>query len=525
MTQQHTATENNQSETSNLKAPDHQGEAPGGGAAKRRQGFKAIWLVPLLVAITLTGWVFASPIGASPDDDYHLASIWCANESRSELCAPYPDKPTFRLVLPGITMAPCYVADPEVSAACQNWSGEATPSVGADHGNWIGAYPPVYYAFMNVFATTDVQAAALVMRLFNVALFLVITVALAVLLPRRLSTPLVAGWTITMVPLSAFLIASNNPGSWALIGVGSSWLAALGWFTTKGWRSWSLAGLAALSVLIAAGARTDAAVYSIMGMGIAAVLAFEKSKQYLKKLTLPVALACFAAPFYFTSGYVAVAEGGLNGGIEDSESRNQLAVLAFNLVSIPRLWTGIFGSWGNGWRMETWPGFSTVEFAGLAVFLGLASLGLRKMFKAKALMTIALVGTLYVLPVYILTVGLSVVSENVQPRYLLPLVVILAGLLLITKGNQPLKVGAWHVIPAVILLSVAHTIALYGNLRRYVTGFDVEQLQLGAGAEWWWSFMPLGPDALWIITSASFAIAVSILGRQWLRDSRTTVVA
>src|SRR5690606_42124473 len=50
--------------------------------------------------------------------------------------------------------------------------------------------------------------------------------------------------------------------------------------------------------------------------------------------------------FFTTSGYADVAEGGLTGGIEDSASRNQMAELAFNLVSIPQLWTGVFGSWG-----------------------------------------------------------------------------------------------------------------------------------------------------------------------------------
>src|SRR5690606_11799443 len=109
----------------------------------------------------------------------------------------------------------------DASGACQQWTDNPRPAVGADHGNWIGAYPPVYYAFMNLFASTDVQASAILMRFVNVALFLALTTALAWMLPRHLRVPLIAGWTITMVPLSGFLIASNNPGAWGLIGVGS----------------------------------------------------------------------------------------------------------------------------------------------------------------------------------------------------------------------------------------------------------------------------------------------------------------
>lgn len=499
--------------------------ARGGRIAASRSRFRAVWLAPAFAALALSAWALASPIGASPDDDFHIASIWCANDARTELCAPVPARDDLRLVLPDVTGLSCFVSDVTVSGACKEWSKDPTPSVEADRGNWAGAYPPVYYAVMNAFASTDVQTSALAMRLVNVALFLAFTTALAFLLPRNLRVPLIAGWTISMVPLAGYLIASNNPGSWAVIGVGSGWLAALGWFRSTGRRSWALGALTAAAVLIAAGARTDAAVFSILGLGVAAFLAFERTRAYALKLILPAALAALAAVLFLTSGYAAVAESGLTGGIPDSESRNQAAVLAFNLVSIPQLWTGSFGSWGLGWRMEVWPGFAMVEFATMAVFIGLASLGIRAMYARKAVMTMALVATLYLLPVYILTVGLSVVSENVQPRYLMPLVVILAGLLLLTRTDSPLRPGPWHVVPAMVLLSIANTIALYTTLRRYVTGFDVEGLSLDAGAEWWWTGLPIGPTALWLIGSAAFCVTVVILGREWLRESRQPSVS
>lgn len=483
--------------------------------------FRWVYLAPVFAMLALGSWAVASPVGASPDDDYHLASIWCANEARADLCTPDPvNGDGWRMVLPGIMTAPCFVADETASAGCQEWSSDPTPVVAADHGNWIGAYPPVYYAAMNVFASTDIQTSALVMRFVNVVLFLALTTALAWLLPAGLKVPLIAGWTITAVPLGMYLIASNNPGAWAVIGVGGSWLAALGWFRSTGRRSWALGALTVVSVLIAAGARTDAAVYSILGLGIASFLAFERSRAFALKLLIPAALVVLAAVFFFTSGYSDVAEGGLTGGIPDSATRDRGAVLAFNLVSIPQLWTGIFGSWGLGWRMEIWPGFAMVEFAALVVFIGLVSLGIRAMPGRKAVMTVALVGTLYVLPLYVLTVGLSVVGENVQPRYILPLVVVLGGLLLLQRPPGVLRPGPWHVIPAMVLLIGANSIALYTNLRRYITGFDVEQLSLSAGAEWWWDGFPVGPTALWLFGSVAFAATVVVLGIAWLREGR-----
>jgi hypothetical protein len=266
-------------------------------------------------------------------------------------------------------------------------------------------------------------------------------------------------------------------------------------------------------------------VFSILGLGVASFLSFERTRAFALKLLLPVVLAIVAAIFFFTSGYANVATGGLTGGIPDSVARDPMSVLAFNLISIPELWTGVFGSWGLGWRLEAWPGFALVEFATLAVFIGLASLGIRWMRWRRAVMVLALVGTLYLLPVYILTVGLSVVSENVQPRYILPLVVMLGGLLLLQERSAPLRPGRWHVIPAIVLLAVANSIAMYSNIRRYVTGFDIQHLSLDAGAEWWWSGFPIGPTALWLIGSLAFAAAVTILGLRWLRDGRRSVVA
>lgn len=42
--------------------------------------------IGLLAIAGLGAWAFASPAGSSPDDDYHLASIWCAQGERDSIC-------------------------------------------------------------------------------------------------------------------------------------------------------------------------------------------------------------------------------------------------------------------------------------------------------------------------------------------------------------------------------------------------------------------------------------------------------
>ena len=46
------------------------------------------WLIYLLAFwVVLVGWAMASPMGSAPDDDYHLASIWCAEGVAADACS------------------------------------------------------------------------------------------------------------------------------------------------------------------------------------------------------------------------------------------------------------------------------------------------------------------------------------------------------------------------------------------------------------------------------------------------------
>ena len=56
--------------------------------ATLRSRFRLIALAPALVLVAVGAWAFASPAGSAPDDEFHLASIWCANDARTDLCKP-----------------------------------------------------------------------------------------------------------------------------------------------------------------------------------------------------------------------------------------------------------------------------------------------------------------------------------------------------------------------------------------------------------------------------------------------------
>lgn len=482
--------------------------------------FRLIYVAPLLALIALSAWAFASPMGAAPDDDYHLVSIWCSTGDDT-FCQPGSTDAT-RLVPQAVLKSPCYAFYSEESAACQDRLDFASDQlVETKRGNFVGAYPPLYYSVMSVFVSEDEHLSVMTMRLFNVALFVAITSALYVLLPRVRRPALVWGWLVTTLPLGVFLLASNNPSGWAVAGVGSSWLALLSFYDSRTLlRRIASAALVVISVLMAAGSRGDSALYVVGALGVAAILAFKNTKQFWLLTLLPLAMTVVAAAFFMSARQTASGVNGF-GGQEAGPAAEQAAtvadslggfgLLAYNLLNVPSLWIGSFGGWALGWLDTPIP--ASVTFLALAAFVGVGFVGLAVLNWRKVIAVAGVGFVLWVLPTYVLTQGGDKVGEQVQPRYILPLVVLMGGLLVIQAGKKRFALGRVQTIGVVIALSAAYLVALHMNMRRYVTGNDVPGWNLNAGAEWFWSGAP-APMIVWAVGSVAFAALVAILARE-----------
>lgn len=487
-----------------------------------RGRLRVIWLAPLLAMIALGAWAFASPVGAAPDDDYHLVSIWCANGG-SEHCAE-GDAASTRTVTTALEKLHCYAYDEEKSAACQH---EVLEQLSDDvsvtkRGNFAGEYPPLFYATMGVFAGDDIVASAVVMRLVNVLLFLGLVTALFILLPTVRRGNLAWGWLITLMPLGIFLIASNNPSSWAIMGVGSGWLALLGYFESEGRRKIALGVIFAVSVVIAAGARADAAFFTAGAIITVLVLKFGWERRFLLSAILPAAGFLVALLFFLSASQAGIGSQGFTTAPSDERPDAEVALgsfglLAFNALNLPYLWTGVFGAWGLGWLDTQLP--TIVLWGSAAAFIGVGFVGLSAMSWRKA---IALGGTalvLIVLPLYVLYQSNAAVGTYLQARYILPLIVIFALVLVYSPTGRAFRLSRlqrWAVIAG---LSVANFVALQVNIRRYVTGVDAPGLSLDADAEWWWADVPFSPNAVWLVGAAAFACLTVILVNEVSRSS------
>ncbi|MEX1078644.1 MAG: DUF2142 domain-containing protein [Homoserinimonas sp.] len=499
---------------------------------------KAIYFAPALAVIALIAWALASPIGAAPDDDFHLVSTWCATDSA--YCKPGESSAT-RVVPEALVHPHCYAQDALQSAACQdNISWTEAPSVETKRGNFVGAYPPVYYAVMNVFAGEDLLSSALLMRLVNVLLFVGLTTALFVLLPAVRRPTLIWTWLVTTLPMGVFILSSNNPSSWAVMGLGTGWLALLGYLETSGRPKWLLGAVFAVATLMAAGSRGDAAMYAILGIAAVFVLTVPWSKaertaaawkRYGLDAILPAVMTIVCAVLFLSSRQTQSGIGGFGGdtsvsgaavGVGNAEAAlSGFSLLAYNLLNIPFLWAGNFGEWGLGWLDTPMP--SIVPFAAVAALVAIGFSGLGRLWGRKLVVTIGVGLVLWLLPVYVLQQGGDTLGEAVQPRYILPLLVLFVGLVLLGRAGQMLRFSRPQLALVSGALILVNFIALHFNMRRYLTGIGVQGGNLDAGYEWWWD-LAISPASVWIIGSIAYAALVIVLTYQvgWLGRGPST---
>uniref|UniRef100_UPI00286A9F74 DUF2142 domain-containing protein n=1 Tax=Salinibacterium sp. TaxID=1915057 RepID=UPI00286A9F74 len=392
------------------------------------RGISLIYLAPVLALIALSAWAFASPVGASPDDDYHLVSTWCA-DGGGVLCEPGAEGNT-RVVASSFRDMLCFAGLPNQSAECQDWGNGSFETA---RGNFAGEYPPIFYSAMGVFAGADIQSSALVMRLANAALFVALATALTCLLPAARRNTLLWGWLVTLVPLGMFLIPSNNPSGWAITGVGTAFLALLGWFESVGHPRWALGALYLVGVVIAAGARGDAAVFVIGATATVLILTANRTRHWAFSALIPAVGVILALALLLQSGQVGAGLGGLAGaGVSGAEVAatapgpglvppdgslqaplSGFSLIAYNLLMLPFLWTGVWGTWELGWFDTDFP--AIVPGAAIAAFVVVAFAGAGRLDWRKAIAVSGVLIVLVAMPLYVLSVSGAQVGQAFQP--------------------------------------------------------------------------------------------------------------
>jgi hypothetical protein len=434
---------------------------------------RSVWVwLPLAFLLTCAGWALTSPVGSSPDDDYHLSSIWCAGGVRPGVCEEVPGDPAARAVPAAVVQAAdCYRFDASIPASCAAALPAASVLVPTDRVNeTAGLYPGGFYRVMGLLVGPDIESSVLWMRTLNAALAALLLAGILRLLPAGISSAAVLAIAVTFIPLGLSLVASTNPSSWTIVGIGAYWAFSLALLRRRSWRDRRgllVSGGVVLAALMAIASRVDASAYLVLTTLIVVTLAgWRRSIHAPWRLALLGLLCALAAVSYLGRG--TVVAGGTGMGSTDAGG----GLLLTNLAYLPALFQGIVGGWNIGWNDTVMPPF--VPVVGTLVVGALLYRGLRAPTRRTLVVAAMAAAALVAVPIAFLQANGLGVGEVVQPRYLLPLLTILVGV--VSLGARPGVPMLLPRVPTVLIavgLCVSAALAFWANAHRYFAGTTV----------------------------------------------------
>lgn len=493
-----------------------------------------IWvlLTFVLMWLSLAGWAFVSPVGASPDEDFHQTMIYCAASNNDPShCSPE-----------GVRKGSCFSMNPSVSASCSKDAELKMPV--ATRTDWSTVLP-LYHKSFSWVVGEDLGTTTIRVRLLNVTLAVLaafISIGLSIPSLRR---PVAISWLVTSVPVGNYFIASINSSSWAIISIASIWgpllsiLMATG--TSQSAKSAqsgnTLQRLAfvVFCMIIGLGSRNETFIWILLVFATVIIYwacnssLFKANIKYLvvSVLSIGVGFYCFAD---------LLTQPLLKAG---SQSHMSIYRALYNYLAYPEWRTlqltlnSLLGSFAlsgvPGGELGTHD-VPTPAIASFFITIGLAGsalLGLQYLNRAK-LISLAFVSiSLF----FISTFLWSLASWDIyQPRYFLPIIYVILGFFLLpTVGQMTFNRVQWGVIFASAVL--ANCIMMLSTQLRFLFGsvYQVTRYPLNLEAPdinptrlvnielpgWWLASDWASPLVLWLSASLAYALAVSLIWR-WL---------
>ncbi|MDP1876256.1 MAG: DUF2142 domain-containing protein [Actinomycetota bacterium] len=466
--------------------------------------------VPTVAFLVLGwSWAFASPVGSSADEAYHLTSIWCA-WGDSDTCTHTPTTSVVK-VPDRIANASCMAQLGNESAACvYSLTEEQAQSVTVNVGN----YPPVFYAVMRAFVGPDISKSVLLMRFLNVAIAAAL-LALALWVANPIARRALAlAWMVCLVPTGVFFIASVNPSAWAITGGALFWVFLYTLLTQESFRSRRsllAAGGALACAFIALSARGDSAIVLLASAVAVVLMAWPHLRGRVNLLWLSLlAIPLIAVAALFNVGRYASLNLVFPPGNPDMDQPNSVVKM---LVELPTFLSGILGGQVSYWAQRTsgndsqipgfsWSGYSygvgsldvhNPELSSLLVLAcvgGVLLLGFRSHSWRKVIALALLSATLVVELVFMRGLVAFQPVQSLQPRYYFALVVVIVSIAAMTFPRRPGAVNKGQAALLVVTLTVADTVALMATVARYTYGQAHSWTGIADPPSWWWASGP-----------------------------------
>lgn len=503
----------------------------------------AVLVLVAAVIVASLAWVVASPVGASPDEDFHVGAMWCPPPIEDSGCQ-IGTKDGRKAVIVPQTLAKenvtCYAYDHDNSARCTFAASDdlTAPTLRWDDGN----YPWGYYQFAHLFVQHSTNRAVLTLRVFNTLLAITLLGSTIALADSGLRRAIAVALTTAWLPMGFYFIAGMNPSSWAMTGTFAFAAGLLAATRSVGARRVGLIACAVAGAVLACTSRGDSAFFLFV-VSVALACAVRPCARLVPEAI--VACAASLVGIWVMSGTNASAN--LATTEASAASPGRRAIFMQNLEAIPSYLAGFVGyRIGPGWNDVSYAG--TVSYGALIVVCAVICWALVSLTWRKAVSSFVILGAIVGVPVVIGVQGRFSNVEFYQPRYMLPLFAVFMLMLLAPSPARAdatgLRVGseafrlptsiAGRVGAGIVaaLWALTNARALYLVIERYAFGrtshaqpLDLATRNLSAGNEWWWPGAPLGPMAVWMIGAAAGALAivltVSLLSRSSTREDES----
>src|SRR5829696_2920439 len=283
-------------EDSGASAPD--GAEPRSPRWDRRR-IGVLVATAVLTVVVGAAWAVASPVGSSPDDDFHLASIWCSDLAPDDSCVKGPRTPGFydrNVEVPApiarVTLD-CFIMRPAISAGCAAPAADR-PGLWPSRANF-DYYPGGYYDLMAPLVTDRPAASVIAMRMTSWVLCCGLIGASLAVAERRTRRAFLLALVVSAVPLGLFVFASTNPSGLAVAGTFASTCALATFLTSTSRRRTVVSGvIAVLGAGAALISRSDAGIW--LGVAaVATVLVTGMWRRWRPRLLLPAAVVVVGA--------------------------------------------------------------------------------------------------------------------------------------------------------------------------------------------------------------------------------------
>ena len=445
--------------------------------------------------ITLGCWAFSSPPYADADARFHIASIWCARGEAHDICS-YTNGEADNNVL--IT---------PTGSEVQLINGlEPAQRASTDQRS-------LYYRIVGVFASKNIVASVLAIRMINSFIASLIFYFLITLARNRTRLAVVAAWTFTVIPTLISTLPQLNPRSWAFLGVMSSWaFLHTGLSTENSERNRRRLSFVfyGITCLLAICTRWDATLFITFTSSVIILgHLFKKQLLHWKHFFL---ISIVSIIGYFTAITFAPRSAYFL-KVEFPPLYSKQQYFLFMFVHIPE---NIFNAVGLGYRQDDLgPGLIGIIGTSLLVIFVVSVM--RNSSKVQTS-----IFTLYSLMFFFAM--FHVLDFGLQPPpgiYIAALLTALLGTMtLYTSPDNFLMSTLTQRATIISVLSFSHLLSLYAkfesSVREGVYTGTYEKLSLNGG--WWWN-TPIGPNVVFVIGGTSFVLWLIL---SWMTIEQST---